>query len=413
MTPTLRPLPTESLPFFFEPVHSEVALRLHRAARSIVAVEEARQPEREEAFDPSQLWARSRALARALAEEGVLGLALPEAYGGVAVGRPDDLDLRALCLTRELLAWADGLADTVFAMQGLGSYPITRFGSEAQRAEWLPPIARGECLAAFAITEAEAGSDVGAMRSQARRDGSGYVLDGEKTFISNAGVAGSYVVFAALEPGEKRSITAFLVRPEDPGFEFVGALPALGDHPLGTIRFSELRLGSERRLGEEGEGLKIALSTLDVFRSTVGAAAVGFARRALDESVHRARMRRQFGRPIGEQQLIQGYLAESAVEVDAARLLVLRAAWIRDTTGARISREAAMAKLFATEIAQRVIDRAVQIHGGSGVLRGAVVEQLYREIRALRIYEGTTEIQKLVIARTLLEEARDESSNVS
>jgi acyl-CoA dehydrogenase len=420
--------PVETYPFLFDDHHREIARRAEALARDRIGPEEdahgrrlsdrlagregadapGADPETARAADDDAT--RALALARRLADADLLGLTVPEAHGGVPVGRPDDLDLRAVCIARAHLGWASGLADLVLAMQGLGSYPITAFGTPAQKEEWLPPVARGERLAAFAITEPEAGSDVSTLATTARPDGDGYVLDGTKTFISNAGIAGQYVVFATLEPGNRKAGCAFVVRPEDPGFELAARLPVLGDHPLGTIRLNACRVPASRRLGEEGAGLKIALSTLGVFRTSVGAAACGMARRALDESAARASARIQFGRPIGEHQQIQAYLADSATELTAADLLVYRAAWERDVRGGRPTVPVAMAKMYATEAAQRIIDRAVQIHGGSGVLLGAPVERLYREIRALRIYEGTTEIQKLVIADAALAAALEKGA---
>ncbi len=407
----LRPTPPEALPFLFEDRHRALAEVLRRLSVETLAPAEDAHARAEAAAladghpAPEPAGDRARALARTLAGAGVLGLAVPEAFGGVAVGRPDDLDVRSLCLAREHLAWASGLADTTFAMQGLGTWPVTRFGTEAQKRSVLPAVARGEQLAAFALTEAEAGSDVGAMACRATQDGDGWRLDGEKTFISNAGIAGPHVVFATTEPGNKKAACAFLVHAGDPGFTVAEPLLAAADHPLGTLRFDGCRLPADRLLGEPGQGLKIALSTLDVFRTTVAAAALGLARRALDEATHRALARRQFGRPIADHQQVQAYLAESAVELEAARLLTYRAAWHKDTVGGRVTRPSAMAKLFATEAAQRIVDRAVQLHGGTGVLRGVTVERLYREVRALRIYEGTSEIQRLVIAGDLLREA--------
>ena len=378
---------SDDLTFFFDEWHAPLV----ETARSL-AMES--WPEGQE--DP-------HAVARRLASAGLLRACVPASVGGLAARDPDAIDVRAVCLIREALGWGSGLLDTVFAMQGLGSYPIVLAGTAAQREEFLPAVLRGESLAAFAITEPEAGTDVSALATVARRDGDGWVLDGEKTFISNAGVAGHYVVFANADPARgRRGITGFLVRPSDPGFVFKGSIPMMADHPIGTIAFEGCRVGDDRRLGAVGDGFRIALSTLDAFRSTVGAAALGMARRALDESLDRVTKRRQFGKAIAEFQTVQGYLADMATELDAARLLVYRAAWMKDQGAPRVTLEAAMAKMFATEAAQRVIDRAVQLHGGMGVVRGVAVERLYREVRALRIYEGTTEIQRLVIAGQLL-----------
>lgn len=381
-------LSTDDLGFFFDASHATIA----GVARAVALSPEV------ESHDP-------RALAALLAEKGLLRACVPASVGGLPAREPDGIDVRSVCLVRETLAWASGLADTTFAMQGLGSYPIVLAGTAAQKKTFLPAVADGTSLAAFAITEEEAGSDVSSMRTTARRDGDGWVLDGAKTFISNAGIAGHYVVFANADPSlGRRGITAFIVRPDDPGFVFAGELPMMADHPLGTIRFEGCRLAGDRLLGEVGAGFKIAMSTLDVFRSTVGAAALGMARRALDEALSRVTSRRQFGKALAEFQSTQAYLAEMATELDAARLLVYRAAHAKDGGAPRVSLEAAMGKMYATEAAQRIIDRALQLHGGTGVVRGNAVERLYREVRALRIYEGTTEIQRLVIATQLLAE---------
>ncbi len=378
---------SDDLTFFFDDWHAPLAER----ARSL-----AMEPWPEAHEDPA-------AMAKRLGDEGLLRACVPSSVGGLAARDPDAIDVRAVCLVREALGWGSGLLDTVFAMQGLGSYPIVLAGTKAQREEYLPAVLRGESLAAFAITEHEAGTDVSSLETVARRDGDGWVLDGEKTFISNAGVAGHYVVFANADPSQgRKGITAFIVRPSDPGFVFKGAIPMMADHPIGTIAFEGCRLDDERRLGAVGDGFRIAMTTLDAFRSTVGAAALGMARRALDESIDRVTKRKQFGKAIGTFQTVQGYLAEMATDLDAARLLVYRAAWTKDRGAARVTLEASMGKMFATEAAQRVIDRAVQLHGGTGVVRGVAVERLYREVRALRIYEGTTEIQRLVIAGQLL-----------
>jgi alkylation response protein AidB-like acyl-CoA dehydrogenase len=330
-----------------------------------------------------------------------LGLVVPAAHGGTF----DALDVRALCLARETLARADALADFAFAMQGLGGGPIALFGSEALRARYLPPIAAGRAVAAFALSEANAGSDVTAMTTTLRRDGDALVLDGEKTWISNAGVADHYVVFAREPEAGERAFAAVVVDADAPGFAVTRRIDVTAPHPLGTIAFDGCRIPADRRLGEPGRGLRVALGTLDVFRSTVGAAALGMARRALDEALAHVRRRQVFGRPLAEWQLTQARLADMAVAIDASALLVYRAAWTRDVAGAtRVTREAAMAKLHATEAAQRVVDDAVQLLGGLGVRRGGVVERLYREVRALRIYEGTSEVQRLVIAGELLKE---------
>ncbi len=375
----------DDLPFLFEAHHAAVGA----AAGEVAAGWR---------VDDGDDRARTRAAALALAEAGLLGWCVPKAYGGCA---PERLDVRALTLVREALGQADGLLDTAFAMQGLGSYPITLAGSPAQKARYLPGVLDGSRLGAFALTEPEAGSDVASMRCAARRDGSGWVLDGAKTFISNAGIAGQYVVFAQTDPSARgRGIAAFVVEPDDAGLG-VEPLEVIAPHPIGTLRFDDVALAPDRLLAPPGEGFKLAMRTLDAFRNTVAGAALGMARRALDEAVGRAAARVQFGKPIIEQQQIGAYLAESATELDAARLLVYRAAWARDTREDRVSSEVAMGKLFATEAAQRIIDRAVQIFGGLGVTRGVPVERLYREVRALRIYEGTSEIQRVIIAAAL------------
>jgi acyl-CoA dehydrogenase len=344
-----------------------------------------------------------KALLARLAAGGWLRHAVPAAWGGAR----ESLDVRSLCLVRETLARHSGLADFVFAMQGLGSGPIALHGSAELRRRWLPRVAAGEAVAAFAISEADAGSDIAAMRTAARRDGGGWVLDGEKCWISNAGLADFYVVFCRLPDEGDRAFGAFVVERDNPGLE-IGARVALSaPHPLGTLRFSGCRVADDARVGEAGQGLRVALATLDVFRSTVGAAALGFSRRALDESVAWVKSRHAFGKPLAEFQLTQARLAEMALQVDASALLVYRAAWARDHGAERVTREAAMAKLHATEAAQRVVDDAVQLFGGRGVVAGAPVESLYREVRALRIYEGTSEIQKLVIAGQLLREGAD------
>ncbi len=312
-------------------------------------------------------------------------------------------DLRKLALSRDILARQAGLADFVFGMQGLGTGPVSLFGSPAQRQHVLPGVVSGAKIGAFALSEPEAGSDVAAMATTARRDGDGWRLDGVKTWISNGGLADHYVVFARSgEAPGSRGLSAFLVDSGTPGLEIESRIRVIAPHPLATIRLRDCRLPAEALLGEPGQGFTIAMATLDVFRTTVGAAALGFARRALDEAIHRVRERSVFGRRLADFQLTQARIADMALEVDTAALLVYRAAWARDTGDRRITREAAMAKLHATEAAQRVIDSAVQLFGGLGVVHGTPVENLYREIRALRIYEGTSEIQKLVIASTLL-----------
>ena len=337
--------------------------------------------------------AACRALVRRLGEAGWLRHAVPGAWGGAR----ERLDVRSLCIARETLARVSGLADFAFAMQGLGAGPISLFGSDALKARYLPAVARGEAIAAFAISEAEAGSDVAAMRTTARRDGDGWVLDGEKTWISNGGIADHYVVFARVE-GAERDFVALVVEPADPGFSVGARIETVAPHPLATIRLRQCRIPGDRLVGEAGRGLRVALGTLDVFRTTVGAAALGFARRALDEALDHARDRTLFGRALGDFQLTQARIARMATEVEASALLVYRAAWAKDAGAPRVTREAAMAKMYATEAAQRVVDDAVQLLGGRGLVAGSPTERLYREVRALRIYEGTTEVQQLVIA---------------
>lgn len=341
----------------------------------------------------------ARRLVNALAREGLLAYAVPAEFDSGS----KSLDVRALCVVREHLAYESSLADLMFAMQGLGSFPVSLAGSNELKRTILPRVKSGEAIAAFAITEPDAGSDVSAIQTTARRDGPDFVLDGVKTFISNAGLADFYTVFAKTgrDKGSK-GISAFVVEKNAPGFLFEEKIELIAPHPIGRVRFDQCRVPSSNLLGEEGQGFKIAMATLDTFRATVGAAAVGLAWRALDEALTYAKRRVQFGRPISEFQATQMKLAEMATELDAARLLVYRAAWIKDSDAGRVTKESAMAKLFATEAAGRIIDAAVQIHGGTGVVRGAVVEHLYREARALRIYEGTSEIQKLVIANQLL-----------
>ena len=315
---------------------------------------------------------------------------------------PAPLDVRTLCLMRETLARHDGLADFAFAMQGLGAGPISFFGSDEQRA-WLKRTRAGEAISAFALTEPKSGSDVANLAMTARLDGNHYVLDGEKTWISNGGIADLYIVFARTgeAPGAK-GLSAFIVPGDASGLSVAERLDVIAPHPLARLKFDSVRVPATAMIGGPGEGFKIAMATLDVFRSTVGAAALGFARRALEESVARASERKLFGGPLADLQLVQGHIADMAVDVDAAALLVYRAAWTKDSGAPRVTREASMAKLFATDRAQAVIDKAVQIHGGDGVRHGHIVERLYREIRALRIYEGASEVQKVVIARQTL-----------
>jgi acyl-CoA dehydrogenase len=352
------------------------------------------------AHDESDVDATCRALVRRLAEAGLLRLCT-------------ELDVRSLCLARETLAAAGGLPDFAFAMQGLGSAPVTLFGTEEQKASLLPRVVAGEAVAAFALSEPVAGSDVSAIATTATRDGGDWVLDGTKTWISNGGIADAYVVFARPGVAEgARGLSAFLVDADAPGLRVEERIEVSAPHPLATIAFDGCRVPGDRLIGPAGDGFKVAMATLDLFRSTVGAAALGFARRAYDETLSRVSTRELFGAPLADLQLVQGKVADMALEIDAAALLVYRAAWTKDAGATRVTREAAMAKLYATEAAQRVVDAAVQLHGGLGVTAGHPVERLYREVRALRIYEGASEVQQVIIARQALNaHARDEGAS--
>jgi acyl-CoA dehydrogenase len=349
-----------------------------------------------------------RARVKALGEAGFLAAVVPAEHGGLH----PRLDVRTLCLAREILAFRDGLADFSFAMQGLGTASISLFGSPELKARYLPPVRDGKAIAAFALSEPDAGSDVAALATTATPDGPSHVrIDGSKTWISNGGIADHYVVFVRTGEGAgARGLSAFVIDADAAGLRASERIEVIAPHPLATLRFDGVRVPLNNRLGQPGEGFKVAMATLDVFRSTVGAAALGFARRALHETVERAATRKLFGAPLAELQMTQAAIADSASEVDASALLVYRAAWTKDQGAARVTREAAMAKMFATEAAQRVIDRAVQLHGGLGITKGVKVEELYREIRALRIYEGATEVQKVVIARELLKSRPDKSA---
>nr|WP_315593319.1 acyl-CoA dehydrogenase family protein [uncultured Cupriavidus sp.] len=345
--------------------------------------------------------AACRALVRQLGRAGWLRYCVPAAFGGVLPA----LDSRALCLLRETLARHDGLADFAFAMQGLGSGAITLAGSDAVRERYLPRVANGEALAAFALSEPDAGSDVAALQCSARLsdDGSHYVLDGTKTWISNGGIADFYCVFARTgEAPGARGITAFVVDADTPGLTIAERIDVIAPHPLATLRFDNCRVPVGNRLGEAGQGFKVAMMTLDIFRASVAAAALGFGRAALDDALARATSRPMFGGVLADLQLTQAAIGDMATAIDTAALLTYRAAWLRDVKQLRTTREAAMAKMVATENAQQVIDRAVQMFGGLGVKVGTRVEGLYREIRSLRIYEGATEVQKLIIARETL-----------
>jgi acyl-CoA dehydrogenase len=367
-----------SHPVFFEDKHRTLAGDLARDLPS--ALEEA-------GHDPA-------AASRVMATSGLYAHVVPE-----------DIDVRALVTVREALGQLSPLADAIFAVQGLGSHPITLAGTAAQREQYLPGVVSGARIGAFALTEPEAGSDVASLATSAEKTADGWVLEGKKTLISNVGIATHFIVFARARGAgidEKKSITAFIVDCNAPGLTAT-PLPMSSPHPLGELTFRGCRVGLDAQLGEIGKGMSIALATLDTFRISVGAAANGMATRALAETIARVTTRKQFGVALSDQQMVKAYVAEMATELEAARLLVASAAHARDTKKGRVTREAAMAKLYATEAAQRIIDKAVQLHGGSGVLLGSVVEALYRDIRPLRIYEGTTEIQKLVIARALLQ----------
>ena len=368
---------------FFEERHRKLAGELESWAKDKLA----------RGHDHSSVDDACRSLVRALADGGWLS----------AVAADDGtFDVRTLCLIRETLARHSGLADFSFAMQGLGSGPITLFGNDAQKRDYLGAVRAGRKIAAFALTEPQAGSDVAALTLSARADGDDFVLNGEKTYISNGGIADFYVVFARTSDEGARGISAFIVDADNPGLKIAERIDVMAPHPLARLKFSACRVPATARVGGAGEGFKIAMATLDVFRTTVGAAALGFARRALDEAVTRVTQRELFGAKMAELPLVQAQLAQMALDVDASALLVYRSAWTRDGGAPRVTREASMAKLYATEAAQRVIDQAVQIFGGLGVTTGVPVEQLYREIRALRIYEGASEVQKLVIAKQVL-----------
>jgi acyl-CoA dehydrogenase len=345
--------------------------------------------------------AECRRLVALLGEAGWLRHAIAGREHG---GLNDSIDTRAICLIRETLARHAGLADFAFAMQGLGSGAISLAGTPGQRAAWLPRVARGQAISAFALSEPEAGSDVAAMQCAARQDGEHYVIDGEKTWISNGGIADLYVLFARTgEAPGSRGISAFIVEANTAGFEIAERIDLIAPHPLAKLRFTNCRIPAANRIGAAGEGFKIAMRTLDVFRTSVAAAALGFARHALHEGLQRATTRRMFNHTLADFQLTQAKLAQMALTIDSAALLTYRAAWARDN-GRNVTKEAAMAKLAATEGAQQVIDAALQLFGGQGVVSGQPVESLYREIRALRIYEGASEVQQLIIARELLKE---------
>ena len=340
-----------------------------------------------------------KAIVKALGEAGFAAYAVPASAGG----HHEKLDVRSLCLIRETLARHNALADFAFAMQGLGSGPISLFGSEVQQAAYLNAVATGDKIAAFSLSEPEAGSDVAAMSCSARRERDEWVLSGTKTWISNAGIADFYTVFARTDDtGGAKGISCFIVEAGTPGFEVTERIDLVAPHPLGTLTFDECRIAESQLVGQEGKGFGIAMATLDVFRSTVAAAALGMARRALDETLNYTAERNIFGGKLGDLQLVQAKIGEMALGVDSSALLVYRAAWTKDCAAERVTREAAMAKYHATETAQQVIDAAVQLHGGKGVTKGYIVEALYRDIRALRIYEGASEVQTTIIARQTL-----------
>jgi acyl-CoA dehydrogenase len=367
---------------FFEPRHRDLAAALEAWCAARLPV------------DHSDVDAACRTLVGMLGQGGWLQ------HSGAGAG--EGLDVRTLCLIRETLARHDGLADFAFAMQGLGMGAVSLFGSPAQKA-WLERTRSGQAIAAFALTEPGSGSDVAAIATSAARVQGGWLIEGEKTWISNGGIADIYVLFARTgEAPGARGLSAFLMPADTPGLEIVERLEVIAPHPLATLRMTGMVLPEEALIGAPGEGFKLAMAVLDVFRPTVGAAALGFARRALDEALARVKARRIQGQALAELQLVQGHLADMALKIDAAALLVYRAAWAKDQGAARVTREAAMAKLYATEAAQEVIDMAVQLHGGDGVRQGSVVERLYREIRALRIYEGASDVQRVVIARSVL-----------
>jgi acyl-CoA dehydrogenase len=385
---------------FFSSVHRDLAQKLKRWGKETLA--DADHAEGEQAVD-----ARCRALVAALAEAGFTRYCVPVHDASGSLG----FDVRSLALIRQILAWYDGLADFAFAMQGLGSGAIALGGSVELQARYLPKVVNGEKIAAFALSEPQAGSDVAALQCEARRDAGGYTLNGQKTWISNGGIADFYCVFARTRPAERRAdgsvgargISAFVVDAGSKGFSVSARIDTLAPHPLGTLTFQDCFVPDSQRLGSEEEGFKLAMRTLDVFRTSVAGAALGFGQRALDEAIAYARARPMFGRTLADLQLTQAALADAATDLDSARLLTYRAAWRKDQGGAATG-DVAMAKMAATEAAQRAIDRAVQLFGGRGVMRGEIPERLYREIRALRIYEGATEVQKLIIARALLSE---------
>ena len=369
---------------FFEDHHRELAAALDAWAQQNLG-----------AVDHSDTDAACRDLVAMLGQGGWLR------HSGAEAG--ESLDVRSLCLIRETLARYDGLADFSFAMQGLGTGAISLFGTAEQKSEWLAQTRTGKAISAFALTEPQSGSDVANSTMTATRDGADYILNGEKTWISNGGIADVYTVFARTGDGPgARGLSAFVVPANTPGFDVVERLETIAPHPLARLKFTDCRIPASAMLGASGQGFKIAMSVLDVFRTTVAAAALGFARRALDEAVKRVTERKIQGAPLFDLQMVQGHIADMALDVDAAALLIYRAAWTKDMGAPRVTREAAMAKLFATDQAQKVIDRAVQLHGGDGVKSGETVEKLYRDIRALRIYEGASDVQRVIVARQIV-----------
>ena len=375
---------------FFDDSHREFAEKLRDWAIKEIQPLENKEPNGNEELDHL-----CREFVKKLGIGGWLQYCVPSSHGGAL----ESFDVRTLALTREILGYYSGLADFSFAMQGLGSGAITLFGSEEQKDSYLPKVASGERIGAFAISEASGGSDVAAMKTTAELSGNEYCINGSKTWISNAGIADFYVLFARTNdaPGS-RGISAFVINSDTPGLSISERINVIAPHPLGTLEFKNCKIPTTNMIGNSGEGFKVAMSTLDVFRTTVGGASLGFAKRALDEAITRSKEREAFGKSISEFQLIQAKIADMAVKIDAMALLIYRSAWTKDKKATRVTRESSMAKLYGTEAAQEVIDQAVQIFGGMGVVSGVKVEQLYREIRALRIYEGTSEIQKLVIA---------------
>ena len=377
---------------FFEDEHRVLALELEKWAKTELT---------DYAITPANVDLACQELVLKLADGGWLDYCVANKYGG----KNPSLDVRSLCLIRETLARFSGLADFAFAMQGLGSGTISLFGSAELKQKYLPDVRSGNKIAAFALTEPDAGSDAAALTTTAEQVDTSFVLNGEKTLISNGGIADYYTVFAKTgEAPGTRGISAFVVDADTAGLEINERIEVIAPHPLARIRFNQCRIPKTQQIGVGGEGFKMAMATLDIFRSTVGAAALGFARHAMHEALNRTKSRQMFGAPMSKLQLIQAKLGEMSLDIDASSLLIYRAAWTKDKGAERITKEAAMAKLFATEAAQRVIDEAVQIFGGSGVVSGFPVEQLYREIRALRIYEGASEVQKLIIAAQTLKE---------